>query len=96
MEENENNTYTYKKVDNTPKNSHSFIKSVLIPFIAGALGAILTIGICFKVPYIKNHLIEDDLEQVTSTSSSSTTSSSNLNTNLVSLSRVFRHSCWSC
>ena len=86
MEENENNTYPYKKVDNTPKNSHSFIKSVLIPFIAGALGTILTIGICFKVPYIKNHLIEDDLEQVTSTSSSSTTSSSNLNTNLVSLS----------
>lgn len=64
-----------------PVKQHGRFKSVVIPFISGALGAALVICTCFKVPFIKNNLIGTSNTQYITTS----TGSSNTPTNLINL-----------
>ena len=77
MENNENEfSYVsnggFKKAKPVKKSS-GFGKTILVPFISGALGAALTIGSCFGIPSIKNFLINKDFSKNTiSTSSPST------------------------
>lgn len=77
MENNENEfSYVsnggFKKAKPVKKSS-GFGKTILVPFISGALGAALTIGSCFGIPSIKNFLINKDFSKNTiSTASPST------------------------
>ena len=63
MEENSNNKQTYQVIDmsdhesKNKKSSHTFSKSVLLPFCSGVLGATLVIGTCFGVPEIRSYFI---------------------------------------
>lgn len=75
MENNEsNNNYVSneQKINNEPAstytaiNSHKekvkvgFGKSVIMPFLCGALGTVIVIGICFGVPTIREKLITNN------------------------------------
>ena len=77
MEENEN---SYKQIKY--KESTSFGKSVLIPFLSGALGATLTVGTIFGVPSLR----EKVLEAKTTVNIQNPQTNTSVNTNLVSLS----------
>lgn len=65
-------------------NSHSFGKSVVLPFISGVVGASLVVGICFNVPTIKEQLLGKTVEKTPD--SSSAINYNNVNTSLISLS----------
>lgn len=66
----------------TPIKHHGKLKSIIVPFISGALGATIILYTCFKVPYIKNNLIGIPKTQFITTS----TESSNTPANLINLS----------
>lgn len=51
MEEN-----NFKSVSITKPRNPSFLKTIVIPFVSGIIGASLVIGICFGVPTIKEDL----------------------------------------
>lgn len=53
---NENDDF-YSKFNTTPPKKHHFKSNVFVPFISGALGASLVLGLAFGVPNIKNTLI---------------------------------------
>jgi len=80
MEENKKET-TYTVVNYSDpkkeKRETSFGKSVLLPFISGVLGATLVVGTCFSVPSIKNTLL-NQITQSVSTPTSSNGSSNNV------------------
>ncbi len=63
MEENSNNKQTYQVIDmsdhetKNKKSSHTFSKSVLLPFCSGVLGATIVVGTCFGVPQIRTYLM---------------------------------------
>lgn len=65
-------------------NTHSFGKSVVLPFISGVVGASLVVGLCFNVPTIKEQLLGKS--PITTPDSSSAINYNNVNTSLVSLS----------
>lgn len=52
-----------------PKKTHSFGKTIFIPFCSGIIGASLVLGIAFGVPSIKSKLISTNTSIVTQTSS---------------------------
>ena len=82
MDENEN---SYKKVViDSKRRSHSFGKSVLIPFASGIVGATLVIGTCFGVPSIREKLF--NVSSPTSTLSTFSEASATSSANLISLS----------
>lgn len=96
---NSNNISNDKKTNTEPAttytaiNSHKekvklgFGKSVLMPFLCGALGTVIVIGICFGVPTIREKLLPSTNNQeaiITNTSQETATTSTN--NNLVSLS----------
>lgn len=74
MENNESNNNISKeqKISNEPVstytaiNSHKekvklgFGKSVIMPFLCGALGTVIVIGTCFGVPTIRERLLPDN------------------------------------
>lgn len=74
MENNESNNNISKeqKISNEPVstytaiNSHkekvklSFAKSVIMPFLCGALGTVIVIGTCFGVPNIREKLLPNN------------------------------------
>lgn len=74
MENNESNNNVSKeqKISNEPVstytaiNSHKekvklgFGKSVIMPFLCGALGTVIVIGTCFGVPTIREKLLPDN------------------------------------
>ncbi len=55
MEENNNNN-TFKNVGAVKSSNNSFVKSVILPIIAGIVGAALAIGICFGVPEVRDRI----------------------------------------
>lgn len=63
---------------------NSFEKTVFVPFVSGALGAVLIVGTCFGVPSIRTSLLGKDT--ATTSSSANTNVASTINTNYVSLS----------
>lgn len=65
-----------------PIKHHSKIKSIIVPFISGTLGAAIVVCACFKVPYLRNNLIGVQTTQYITTSTEST----NTPTNLINLS----------
>lgn len=86
MTENENNNL---KKNNSPqasyravstysekegKKNNGFGKTVMVPFLCGALGATIVVGTCFGVPGIRNKLIGDTTSQTGSTPVSSNSS----------------------
>lgn len=96
---NSNNISNDKKTNTEPAttytaiNSHKekvklgFGKSVLMPFLCGALGTVIVIGTCFGVPTIREKLLPSTNNQeaiITNTSQETATTSTN--NNLVSLS----------
>lgn len=87
MEENKNES-TYKVVNYSEptkkKNTGSFGKSVLLPFVSGILGAILVVGTCFSVPSIKNEILGQTPTSIPT--STSTNGNTNSNIQYVSLS----------
>lgn len=64
---------TYRTVQIKERKTHSFGKSVLIPFLSGVLGTTLVIGTCFGVPTIKNKLFNLENSLSDSISESPTT-----------------------
>lgn len=52
-----------------PKKTHSFGKTIFIPFCSGIVGASLTLGIAFGVPSIKNNLLSNTTHSITQTNS---------------------------
>lgn len=72
-------SYSYEPV-RKKRTSHSFGKSVVIPFASGVIGATLVIGTCFGVPSVKEKLLGK------STSTISRQDLSGATTNAVSLS----------
>lgn len=54
MEENEN---TFKSVNNGSEKKHGGLKTVIISFISGIVGAALVIGICFGIPGIREKIL---------------------------------------
>lgn len=59
-------------------SSHSFGKSVVIPFASGVIGATLVIGTCFGVPSVKQKLLGKSSTISTQNSSGSTTTAVSL------------------
>lgn len=61
MKETQDTENTYRNITNlndfNSKQNSSFGKSVLIPFISGALGCSLILGTCFGIPSVKERLI---------------------------------------
>ena len=51
MEEN-----NFKSVSVAKPRNPSFLKTIIIPFVSGIVGASLVIGVCFGVPSVKNDL----------------------------------------
>lgn len=47
----------FKQTKPTKKSGSGFGKTVFVPFLAGIVGASLTVGVCFKVPEVRNFLI---------------------------------------
>lgn len=74
MDENSNNKKSYQVIDMSEKEtkkvtSHSFSKTILLPFCSGILGATLVIGTCFGIPGIRNMILPTTELIETSTSS---------------------------
>ena len=80
MEEKNN---SYKTVGTFSKEPGSFGRSFLVPFLSGALGAVLVVGTCFGVPGIRERLF---VFNTNIPISSSNTSEEQVNANLISLS----------
>ena len=51
------NNDIFKSFDDPAKNSSSFGRSFLIPFLSGILGTALVISIVFGIPSIKNSIL---------------------------------------
>lgn len=66
---------TAKNYNNTTKNSSGFGKTILIPFISGALGCAVVIGTCFGIPSIKSKLVGNSSSSQISTSNNTSTKS---------------------
>lgn len=47
----------FKQAKPTKKSGSGFGKTVFVPFLAGIVGASLTVGVCFKIPEVRNFLI---------------------------------------
>lgn len=82
MDENEkNNKKAYQVIDmpnheNEKKSkTHTFGKSILLPFVSGVLGTTLVIGICFGVPQFREAILNNS---VTTSSQTSTNSAGSL------------------
>lgn len=76
----ENNENEFSYISNTGfkkakpiKKSSNFGKTVIVPFISGALGAALIIGSCFYIPSIKNKLIGENSKNTAISTSTGTT-----------------------
>ncbi len=78
------NNFVKKPVMPKTKNSTSFGKSVVMPFVSGVLGASLVVGACFSVPQIRTSILKTD--SVSTGNTASAINYNNVNTNLVSLS----------
>lgn len=76
---------SYKSFNNKPK-SGGFGKNIVLPFICGALGAVIVIGSCVSIPSIKDSIVKQ-LLNVNTTSNLSDNSNNNFNPNsqLISL-----------
>lgn len=98
--DNKNNISNNKKINNEPAttytaiNSHKekakvgFGKSVVMPFLCGALGTVIVIGTCFGIPTIREKLLlnnNNDKESIVTNTTQETTST-NTNDNFISLS----------
>ena len=46
-----------KKTNFKPKKESKFGKTILVPFVAGVLGASLMIGVCFGIPSVRKRII---------------------------------------
>ena len=80
---NDNNTYSAFEDTNNKKskasNNNGFVKSVLLPFACGVLGAGIVVGTCFGIPSIREDILgETNLKESDDTSV-------NLNTQQISL-----------
>ena len=80
---NDNNTYSAFEDTNKKKskasNNNGFVKSVLLPFTCGVLGAGIVVGTCFGIPSIREDILgETNLKESDDTSV-------NLNTQQISL-----------
>ena len=82
----DNNEFNFSSDNNfqkaIPVKKQDRFKSVIFPFISGALGGFIVICAFFKVPYLRNNLIGTTNKQSITTS----TESSNVTTNLINLS----------
>lgn len=67
-----------KKFNFSTEESGGFTKSVVIPFFSAIIGTVLTIGICFNVPQIREKIIGASNNNNSTTSVSGLPSSSNL------------------
>ncbi|MBO5478465.1 MAG: hypothetical protein J6A04_01935 [Clostridia bacterium] len=65
MDENLNDKKTYQVIDmsenetKSKKTNNTFSKSVLLPFVSGAIGATLVIGTCFGIPQIRDTIFQN-------------------------------------
>lgn len=59
MDENQSQpSTTYQKIKRIKQpTQHTFLKSVLLPFLSGMLGTTLIIGICFGIPNVRNYIL---------------------------------------
>ncbi len=86
-----NNDGAYKTFTNSKTNNNSgngFGKSVLLPFVCGALGASIVIGSCIGIPGVRSQILSKlDISSTPNEpiQSSSTSSSSDVNTQQISL-----------
>lgn len=99
-EYNNNNINNEQKINNEPAstyiaiNSHKekaklgFGKSVIMPFLCGALGTVIVIGTCFGVPTVREKLFSNNSNnnQSTITDTSQQVITKETNDNLISLS----------
>ena len=72
------NNDIFKSFDDPAKNSSSFGRSFLIPFLSGILGTALVISIVFGIPSIKNSILNTSAK--TEETSAIPSSSSNTGT----------------
>lgn len=81
----ENNDF-FKEFDDSQKNSFSFGKSFLIPFLSGMLGTVLVISVAFGIPAIKNSILNISTAKTEETSSLPSLTSNTGSVQTVSLS----------
>ena len=80
MDDNQNNEGKFKAIPTTSATSYNktsktgFGKSVLLPFISGAVGCSIVIGTCFGIPSIKTKLIGNTLYNISTSDNTSTES----------------------
>lgn len=74
----------YKENQKKEKLNFSFIKTIGVPFLCGVLGAGVVLGTCFGIPEIKDSILENTKNGITSTSTAAA-SNSTINTQAVSL-----------
>lgn len=68
------------------KRKGEFTKTIVVPFLAGVVGAGIVVGTCFGVPSIKSNLLGTDVESALTSVSTSNSSNGQINTNFISLS----------
>ena len=74
----------YKENQKKEKSNFSFTKTIGVPFLCGVLGAGVVLGTCFGIPEIKDSILGNTKNGITSTSTAAT-SNSTINTQAVSL-----------
>ena len=81
---NSNTTYSsfQEKKDKKSNNGNGFVKSVLLPFTCGVLGAGIVVGTCFGVPSIRENILGT---QASAFGESTTGTVTNPNTEQISL-----------
>lgn len=91
MEENQNedlnqNENKFKSVSVQKPKNHSILKTVVVPFASGIIGASLVVGICFGVPKIREIILPGGQGTTTSqTNNNKSASDSQINATAISL-----------
>lgn len=82
-----NNSYSTYYNDSPKKKSNgaSFGKTVILPFLCGALGTVVVIGSCLSISNIKQSIIKQLISTNATSNSSENNQNSNINTQLISL-----------
>ncbi|MBR1802550.1 MAG: trypsin-like peptidase domain-containing protein [Clostridia bacterium] len=78
----------FQTVNQKAKSGPGFGKTVVLPFLCGALGTVIVIGTCVNVPNIKNAILQQLITNDTASASNETGTSNTtqqINTQLISL-----------
>ena len=86
FETNENQNNSYRKVQTYNKQKFSFGRSVVIPFFSGIVGTSLVLATCFGIPSVKETLIGNSSNIVSTPTAVTNSNYNNSSTTAIALS----------